>query len=48
MDVVCVQMPSALARLERRFAAWRKGRTIGERIPERLWRAAADVAVAHG
>lgn len=42
------KVPSALARLERRFATWRKSRSMGERIPEPLWKAAAQVAAQHG
>jgi len=42
------RVPAALARLKRRFSAWRKSRSIGERIPEPLWNAAAQVAAKHG
>ena len=48
MVVERTKMPAALARLERRFAAWRKSRSVGERIPEPLWRAASQVAAEHG
>jgi hypothetical protein len=48
MGVARWKVPAALARLERRFAAWRKSRSVGERIPERLWEAAVEVAAHHG
>lgn len=31
-----------------RFAAWREGRTRGERIPAALWELAVDLASRHG
>jgi hypothetical protein len=34
--------------LARRLTAWRATRTRGQRIPEELWIAAADVARVHG
>lgn len=40
--------PPPLARLAERFAAWRKTRAVGERIPDRLWRAAIKMAASHG
>ncbi len=41
-------IPAPLARLAQRFAAWRKTRAVGERIPERLWKAASKLAATHG
>jgi len=38
------EMPAPLSRLEQRFAAWRKTRVHGERIPQPLWKAAAKLA----
>lgn len=38
----------SLVRLTKRFESWRKGRSLGQRIPEKLWRAAARVATDHG
>ena len=43
-----LEMPASLSRLERRFASWRSTRVSGERIPERLWKAAAKSAAEHG
>lgn len=40
--------PARLARLERRFASWRQNRQRGERIPQRLWQAAARLAADYG
>lgn len=34
--------------LARRLKAWRAARTPGQRIPEDLWKAAADLARVHG
>ncbi len=48
MAVSRMEVPVGLARLERRFASWRKSRSIGERIPEPLWKAAVQFASAHG
>ncbi len=42
------EVPASLARLGRRFAAWRKTRVLGERIPESLWNSAAKIAAEHG
>jgi len=42
------ELPASLSRLERRFASWRRTRTSGERIPERLWKSAVNSAAAHG
>jgi hypothetical protein len=41
-------MPASLAKLQRRFESWRKQRAAGERIPGRLWKAAAKQAAIHG
>jgi hypothetical protein len=41
-------LPASLSRLERRFASWRRTRASGERIPERLWKAAVKTAAEHG
>jgi len=38
------EVPARLSRLKERFAAWRKTRQHGERIPPPLWRAAAKLA----
>ena len=43
-----VKAPARLARLEKRFASWRKTRKRGERIPKPLWRAAAKLAAEYG
>ena len=42
------ELPASLARLVQRFDSWRSTRAPGERIPERLWKAAANAAVVHG
>ena len=42
------EVPAALLRLEQRFASWRKSRKPGQRIPDRLWRAAAKLAEKYG
>lgn len=42
------EVPARLLRLEQRFADWRKTRSLGERIPQRLWKSAAKLAVAYG
>ena len=42
------ELPVSLVRLERRFAAWRKTRSAGTRIPESLWKAAEKVATEIG
>ena len=43
-----VKAPARLARLEKRFASWRKNRKRGERIPKPLWQAAAKLAAEYG
>ncbi len=42
------EVPARLARLEQRLAAWRKTRTLGERIPRSLWKSAAKLASEYG
>jgi hypothetical protein len=37
-----------LQSLAQRLKAWRRTRTRGQRIPEELWKAAADLARVHG
>jgi hypothetical protein len=39
---------SQLQPLAQRLKAWRSTRTRGQRIPEELWKAAADLAHVHG
>ena len=43
-----VDVPARLLRLKERFVAWRKSRTLGERIPDRLWNAATKLAGDYG
>jgi hypothetical protein len=40
--------PLQLQRLAQRLKAWRATRTRSQRIPDELWRAAADLARVHG
>jgi hypothetical protein len=40
--------PPQLHPLAQRLNAWRATRTPGQRIPDQLWRAAADLARVHG
>ena len=40
--------PAQLQPLAQRLKAWRATRTPGQRIPDELWRAAADLARVHG
>ena len=42
------EVPTSLSRLGERFAAWRKTRASGQRIPESLWKSAVKMAVEHG
>ena len=42
------ELPGDLARAAARFAQWRQGRVLGERIPEPLWDLAVGLAVRHG
>jgi hypothetical protein len=39
---------SQLQPVAQRLKAWRRTRTRGQRIPEELWKAAADLAHVHG
>ncbi len=41
-------VPAVLRRARERFAAWRRTRQVGTRIPEPLWTLAIEVAEAHG
>jgi hypothetical protein len=40
--------PDSLSRVQGEFERWRGRRTVGTRIPEDLWRAAAEVGREHG
>ena len=40
--------PPQLQPLAQRLQAWRATRPLGQRIPEELWKAAADLARVHG
>ena len=40
--------PPQLQPLAQRLKAWRAARTPGQRIPDELWKAAADLARVHG
>ena len=42
------EFPASLLRLGERFAAWRKTRRSGQRIPEALWKSAVKLAMKHG
>ena len=42
------QVPASLSRLGQRFAAWRKTRAAGQRIPEALWNSAVRMANQYG
>ncbi len=44
----CMEEAAGLARVRAGFAAWRRGRQGGERIPDALWEEAAQAARAHG
>ena len=41
-------IPRSLARGRDRFAAWRRTRKVGARIPDKLWSLAVKLADAHG
>jgi hypothetical protein len=41
-------MPAALTKLARRFGQWRRRNPLGERIPQRLWDSAVEMARLHG
>jgi hypothetical protein len=43
-----VQLPADLLRLQQRFDSWRATRTLGARIPKRLWASAVRIAGIHG
>ena len=47
-DATRSDFPAALSRVQRKIAQWRGGRRGRTRIPEELWRAAAELASAHG
>ena len=42
------EVPARLLQLKQRFTKWRKTRLPGDRIPDRLWKAAARVAAEYG
>ncbi len=42
------EVPGELARGAARFAQWRRGRGLGERIPEPLWKLAVALAARYG
>jgi hypothetical protein len=42
------EVPARLLQLKRKFVEWRKARVPGERIPDRLWKSAARLAVDYG
>ena len=42
------EVPAVLSRLAQRFADWRTTRSVGERIPAPLWKAAVKVAGQYG
>ena len=42
------EVPVRLLRLEQRFADWRRSRSLGQRIPQRLWKSAAKLAADYG
>jgi hypothetical protein len=42
------ELPADLWRGAARFARWRQGRVLGERIPEALWDLAVALAARHG
>ena len=41
-------LPAGLDGVRRRFEEWRRTRSVGSRIPERLWASAATAAERHG
>ncbi len=41
-------IPTPLSRGRSRFEAWRRTRSVGTRIPERLWTLAVKLADVHG
>ncbi len=42
------EVAGGLLRLKEKFVAWRKTRVVGQRIPDRLWNAAAKLAADYG
>ena len=42
------EVPARLSRLEKRLTAWRKTRTLGQRIPKSIWKSAAELATEYG
>jgi len=42
------ELPQELARAAARFGQWRRGRALGERIPEPLWNLATALAARYG
>jgi len=43
-----VSLPTALKKARERFEQWRKARSRGDRIPDRLWNVAVKAARKHG
>lgn len=42
------EVPARLRQLKQRFVEWRQTRVPGERIPDRLWKSAARLAMKYG
>ena len=42
------EVPARLLQLKQKFTKWRKTRLPGDRIPDRLWKAAASLAAEYG
>ena len=47
-DSAHCDLPAALSRAQRKFEQWRQRRRPRARIPEELWREAAELASAYG
>jgi hypothetical protein len=47
-DATPSDFPAACSRVQRKLAHWRQRHRRGARIPEALWREAAQLASAHG
>ena len=47
-DATPTDFPAACSRVQRKLEHWRQRHRRGARIPEELWRAAAELAGAHG
>jgi hypothetical protein len=47
-DSMHLNFPAALSRAQRKIEQWRQRRRPRARIPEELWREAAQLACAHG